>query len=407
MSRKKFSLIGVISDFEYHGEWGDYNSPKTIKAFLAKLDKNDVAEIEINSPGGLVIQGIEIANAIKNCPAKVIARVTGVAASMASVIACACDEIELEEASFMMFHDPWCFAYGNSREMRKQAVLLDQMKEVIMSFYRGKFPKMDHDALSEMMAAETWYTASECAENGMTCTVIPSDVRAAALVAGIKFANIPENAMKHLKNIELDEKAQSEIEKLRAKALATEEEEEETSTEETTEEEETEETTEEEETEETTEEETTETSEEETSEEEEEEEEETSEETPADSWEARYKGASRKINELNAKLAAASAAASALDNFNSQVKATGFKDLAALIASASSLKSDLEKRDQALADAREQLEHMKKTRNLLTGGVLSAGANVCKYDSFAKAVDALGYVEASAKYPELKKSYRK
>jgi hypothetical protein len=55
----------------------------------------------------------------------------------------------------------------------------------------------------------------------------------------------------------------------------------------------------------------------------------------------------------------------------------------------------------------EQLDHMKKTRNLLTGGVLTTGANACKYDSFAKAVDALGYVEASAKYPELKKSYRK
>lgn len=393
MSRKKFSLIGEISDFEYHGQWGDYNSPKTLRAFLAKLGKNDVAEIEINSPGGLVVQGIEMANAIKNCPAKVIARVTGIAASMASVIACACDEIELEEASFMMFHDPWGIAFGNSREMRKQAAILDQMKEVIMSFYRGKFPKSDHDALAEMMAAETWYTASECAEAGFACTIIPSDVRAAALVAGIKFANIPENAMKHLKNIKLDEKAQSEIEKLRTKALASEEEEEETSTKETTEEETTEETTEEE------------TTEEETSEEEEEEE--TSEETPADSWEARYKGASRKINELNAKLAATSAAASALEDFNSQVKAAGFKDLAALIASASSLKSDLEKRDQALAQMGEQLDHLKKTRSLLTGGVLSAGANVCKYNSFAKAVDALGYVEASAKYPELKKSYRK
>ena len=391
MSRKKFSLIGAISDFDYHGDWGDYNSPKLLKAFLAKLGKNDVAEIEINSPGGLVVQGIEMANAIKNCPAKVIARVTGVAASMASVIACACDEIELEEASFMMFHDPWCFASGNSREMRKQAALLDQMKEVIMSFYRGKFPKMDHDALSEMMSAETWYTASECADAGLTCTVIPSDVRAAALVAGLKFANIPENAMKHLKNIELDEKAQSEIEKLRARALAAEAEEE------TTEEEEEEETSTEETTEETTEEETT----------EEEEEEETSEETPADSWEARYKGASRKINELNAKLAAASASASALEDFNGQIKAAGFENLAALLSAASTFKADLEKRDQDLARMGEQLDHMKKTRSLLTGGVLSAGANVCKYDSFAKAVDALGYVEASAKYPELKKSYRK
>ena len=58
MSRKKFSLIGAISDFDYHGDWGDYNSPKLLKAFLAKLGKNDVAEIEINSPGGLVVQEI-------------------------------------------------------------------------------------------------------------------------------------------------------------------------------------------------------------------------------------------------------------------------------------------------------------------------------------------------------------
>lgn len=380
MSRKKFSLIGVISDFEYHGHWGDYNSPKTIKAFLAELDKNDVAEIEINSPGGLVIQGIEMANAIKNCPAKVIARVTGVAASMASVIACACDEIELEEASFMMFHDPWCFAYGNSREMRKQAVLLDQMKEVIMSFYRGKFPKMDHDALSEMMAAETWYTASECADAGLSCTVIPSDVRAAALVAGIKFANIPENAMKHLKNIELDEKAQSEIEKLRAKAAATEEEETSDDNKETSDDDD---------------------------EEEEEEEEEPATPSARVDWQARYKGASKKINELKAALDKCAAAAQTLNDFNGQIKAAGFKDLAALIASASSLKADLEKRDQDLARMGERLDHMKKTRNLLTGGVLTPGANACKYDSFAKAVDALGYVEASAKYPELKKSYRK
>ena len=382
MSRKKFSLIGEIADFEYHGEWGDYNSPKPLKAFLAKLGKNDVAEIEINSPGGLVIQGIEMANAIKNCPAKVIAHVTGIAASMASVIVCACDEIELEEASLMFFHDPLGCAWGNSREMRRQANLLDQMKEVIMSFYRGKFPKMDHAALDKMLAADTWYTANECVEAGLTCTVVPSDIRAAACVSGLKLSNIPETAMKHLKNIQLDEKARSEIEKLRAKALAAEAEEEETSTEETTEE--------------TTEEETTETS-----------EEETSEETPADSWEVRYKGASRKINKLSAKLAATSAAAQILDNFNSQIKAAGFKNLAALLSAASTFKADLEKRDQDLARMGEQLDHMKKTRNLLTGGVLTPSADLKKFNNFAEAVDALGYVEASAKYPQLKKSYRR
>ena len=105
--RKKYSLIGEITDFDYHGFWGDYCSPKSLKAFLDTLSADDVAEIEINSPGGSVIQGVEMANAIKNCKAKIIAHVVGIAASMASVIACACDEIEMEEASVMMIHDPW------------------------------------------------------------------------------------------------------------------------------------------------------------------------------------------------------------------------------------------------------------------------------------------------------------
>ena len=55
----------------------------------------------------------------------------------------------------------------------------------------------------------------------------------------------------------------------------------------------------------------------------------------------------------------------------------------------------------------EQLDHMKKTRNLLTGGVLTPSADLKKFNNFAEAVDALGYVEASAKYPQLRKSYRR
>lgn len=389
MSRKKYSLVGEICDIEYHGAWGDYCAPGPLKAFLKTLSKDDVAEIEINSPGGYVIQGIEMANAIKNCPAKIIAHVTGIAASMASVIVCACDEVELEEASFMFFHDPLGRVEGNSREFRKQANLLDQMKEVIMSFYRGKFPKADHAALSEMMAAETWYTASECAENGMTCTVIPTTVRAAASIASFDLAKVPEAARGFLKRVELTAEGRAEIEKLRAKAAPAEEEET-PAEEETPDEEET--PAEEEET---------------PAEEETPDKEETPGEEESGNWKARYQGASKKINELKAALDKCAAAAQTLDNFNSQIKAAGFENLAALLSAASTFKADLEKRDQDLARMGEQLDHMKKTRNLLTGGVLTPSADLKKFNNFAEAVDALGYVEASAKYPQLKKSYRR
>ena len=406
MGRKKFSLIGEITDFDYHGIWGDYNSPKPLKAWLDTLAPGEEAEIEINSPGGLVVQGVEMANAIKNSKARIIAHVTGIAASMASVIVCACDAIEMEEASFMMIHDPWGYALGNAEEMRKEASLLDQMKSVIMSFYRGKFKGLTEDQISALMSDETWYTGTECKENGLDCTVIKSDVRAAASIVPHKFAKIPEAAAKFLTSKELTDEGRAEIEAAKAKAKA----------------------------------------------------EKAASgssagnnaeasaapaaSTPADGdWEARYRGASKKINELQARIAefekreadratetvdygavvkerdslktqiaaleqTSANAVKALKDFEDQVKQSGFENLAALIGAVSGFKSDLEKRDGELAECRQQLDHMKATRDILTSSVLTPGAAQAKYSSFAEAVDAIGYVAACQKYPELRASYR-
>ena len=402
MGRKKFSLIGEITDFDYHGMWGDYNSPKPLKAWLDTLAPGEEAEIEINSPGGLVVQGVEMANAIKNSKARIIAHVTGIAASMASVIVCACDAIEMEEASFMMIHDPWGYALGNAEEMRKEASLLDQMKSVIMSFYRGKFKGLTENQISALMSDETWYTGTECKENGLDCTVIKSDVRAAASIVPHKFAKIPEAAAKFLTSKELTDEGRAEIEAAKAKAKA----------------------------------------------------EKAASgssagnnaeasaapaaSTPADGdWEARYRGASKKINELQARIAdfekrvgdsadgaavaaerdslktqvaaleqTSANAVKALKDFEDQVKQSGFENLAALIGAVSGFKSDLEKRDGELAECRQQLDHMKATRDVLTSSVLTPGAAQAKYSSFAEAVDAIGYVAACQKYPELRASYR-
>lgn len=402
MGRKKFSLIGEITDFDYHGIWGDYCSPKALKAWLDTLAADEEAEIEINSPGGSVVQGIEMANAIKNSKAKIVAHVTGIAASMASVIACACDRIEMEEASFMMIHDPWSYAEGNAEDLRKQASVLDQMKAVIMSFYRGKFKGLTEEQISALMSDETWYTGNECKANGLDCEVIASDIRAAASIVGHKFAKMPEGAAKFLSSKELTDEGRAEIEAAKA-AAKVEKVASGSSTGNNPE----------------------------------------ASQAPAasaqadDDWEARYKGASKKINALQARIAelekngadsaqaaaviaerdglkaqvaaleqTAANAAKALKDFEDQVKQSGFENLAALIGAASGLKADLEQRDQELADTRKQLDHMKETRDILTGSVLSHGAACAKYATFAEAVDAIGYVAACQKYPELKASYR-
>lgn len=121
--------------------------------------------------------------------------------------------------------------------------------------------------------------------------------------------------------------------------------------------------------------------------------------TAQDDWAARYKGASKKINELQTEIDAVRAECEALKktdgenvqkivalegtlkDFNAQVEKAGYQDLAALIGAVSTLKADLEKSGKDLAATREQLNHMKATRDLLTAGVLSPSNGADSYEA--------------------------
>ena len=393
---KKYQLIGEIADFDYHSDLWDFCGPKSLKAFLAGLKVGEKAVIEINSPGGLVIAGIEMANAIKNSKAHLTAHVTGIAASMASVIACACDEIQMEEASFLMIHDPWMDAAGNAEQLRKDAAWLDQCKSVIMSFYRGKF-SCDEKKLAELMSAETWYTGKECLENGLACTVVASDMKAAAKIGSRQFGKMPEAAAKLYEFRQMDDATKAEIEKVKAEQTAAPEGQGEgqgegaegsaggdpapaaAPTAETA----------------------TPTAEPVAA---------AGAEVPhgtdgGENWEARFKGASKKINELQDALKAHEAT---IADLKSQVDKAG-KDLAAANAKVSELTGTIEKQAQdlkakendladvrnSLTKANEHVKHLEETRTLLTGGVLSLPDDSVKVD-----VD-------SGKTPEAREELRK
>ena len=180
------------------GAWYRTIGPESVSDFLATCAPGERVKIEINSPGGAVIPGMAMANSIKNSQAHVVAHVTGIAASMASVIACACHEVQMEEGSFLMIHNPWGWAEGDAEEMRKEAEVLDTMKAGIMGFYRGKFPSKSEEEISALMDEETWWTGDEALEAGFACTVIPTTVRAAACATRHHFAKIPDAAAKFL-----------------------------------------------------------------------------------------------------------------------------------------------------------------------------------------------------------------
>ena len=125
-------------------------------------------QVEINSPGGDVFAGFEIYNMLIAHNASVRVRVTGMAASAASIVAMAADKGELCmcEASMMMIHNPWTWAGGNAEELREQADVLDMIRDVMVSCYMHRFSGEQTD-LEAMLDRETWLTPVRAMELGL------------------------------------------------------------------------------------------------------------------------------------------------------------------------------------------------------------------------------------------------
>lgn len=140
--------------------WGESITAATIKSQL----QGDVT-VRLNSPGGDVFEGFAIYNLLKQHDGKVTIHVDGLAASAASIIAMAGDEVHMPAASMMMIHDPWTMAVGGVDDMLKTAELLEKVKDAIIPAYTER-TGLDADEISTMMTAETWMTGAEAAAKG-------------------------------------------------------------------------------------------------------------------------------------------------------------------------------------------------------------------------------------------------
>jgi ATP-dependent protease ClpP protease subunit len=133
---------------------------------LDMMDGGDV-EIVLKSDGGDVFEGISIYNQLKKYPGKVKITVDSIAASIASVIAMAADELVMEsEHSMLMIHNPWTAAIGDAKEFRSVADLLDKIGGEIASIYAKK-SKKDKKHYLAIMREDKYYTASEALAEGL------------------------------------------------------------------------------------------------------------------------------------------------------------------------------------------------------------------------------------------------
>jgi ATP-dependent protease ClpP protease subunit len=144
--------------------WGDSVSAQSVKTQLDEMGAGDL-NVRINSPGGSVFDGFAIYNLLNQREGKTTVYIDGLAASAASVVAMAGDEIIMADNALMMIHDPWTMSLGSADEMRETADLLDKIKGAIVTTYASK-SSLAPPAISDMMLAETWFNADEAIEHG-------------------------------------------------------------------------------------------------------------------------------------------------------------------------------------------------------------------------------------------------
>lgn len=162
-------------------------------------------DLLINSEGGSILQGLSIISAIENTGAQVNAKIMGVAASMAGVIAMRCDSISMVDFGRLMIHDPHM---GGKKPNAKQQKAIDNMRAMLQSIYMDR-TGLSEDEIAKIMKEETWLTAEDALDQGFIDQIIETNKKAKlspaasmeeilALASNEYQSKNPENMSKHM-----------------------------------------------------------------------------------------------------------------------------------------------------------------------------------------------------------------
>lgn len=157
----------IVSD-SWSSWWTDEDKcPQDVSDFLKSLENSQDIEIYINSGGGSVFAGMAIYSMLKRHKGKKTVHVDGLAASIASVIALAGDEVIVPKYANFMIHNPLCMLWNsyNAIDLRKIASTLDSCKESILNIYMENVKEgVTKEELSALMDEEKWFTGESAAE---------------------------------------------------------------------------------------------------------------------------------------------------------------------------------------------------------------------------------------------------
>lgn len=180
-----------MNDLEIFGSIGWEVTPAGVSAKLKEAGPGALT-VRINSPGGVVVDGIAIASMLRR-HGNATAIVEGIAASAASVIAIGARRVVMAQGAYLMIHNPWSTAIGEAADLRKEASVLDSIAGELAKLYAdASGGKLTAEQALAMMEEETWLTAEQAVEVGLAHAIEgKSAVRASIDRSRHNYRNIP------------------------------------------------------------------------------------------------------------------------------------------------------------------------------------------------------------------------
>lgn len=165
----------TISVFDVIGQdyWGEGITAKRIAGALRAMNGADVT-VNINSPGGDMFEGLAIYNLLREYEGHVTVKVLGIAASAASIIAMAGDDIHIGRGAFLMIHNCWLYAMGNRHDFAELAQSLEPFDTAMADIYAAR-SGLDIAAVQKLMDAESYIGGSDAVAKGLADSLLSAD----------------------------------------------------------------------------------------------------------------------------------------------------------------------------------------------------------------------------------------
>ena len=165
----------TISVFDVIGQdyWGEGITAKRIAGALRAMNGADVT-VNINSPGGDMFEGLAIYNLLREYEGHVTVKVLGIAASAASIIAMAGDDIQIGRGAFLMIHNCWVYAMGNRHDFAELAQSLEPFDTAMADIYAAR-SGLDMAVVQKLMDAESYIGGSDAVAKGLADSLLSAD----------------------------------------------------------------------------------------------------------------------------------------------------------------------------------------------------------------------------------------